>query len=242
MLNYLKEKFSQIYKQKILLKNKVRFADQVVVSGEKCIFDGANSVGKDSFFRNSHLGYASYIGERDYFVCTDIGKYTCIGHDVKIIVGAHPTSEFVSMHPAFFSLRNQAGVSYVKQNKFQELKYVDATKKIIVKIGNDVWIGSGASILQGITIGDGAVVAAGAVVVKDVPPFAIVAGIPAKVIKYRFENTEIQQLQSLKWWDKSEKWIMDNADKFENINKFFELVEEKKEETDYARPGQESNN
>lgn len=240
MLECFREKISQIYKQKILLRDKARFASQVIVSGERCVFEGANSIGKDSFFRDSHLGYASYIGERGYFVCTDIGKYTCIGHDVKIIVGAHPTSEFVSMHPAFFSTRNQAGVSYVKHNKFQELKYADDIQKSIVKIGNDVWVGSSANILQGVTIGDGAVVAAGAVVVKDVPPFAIVAGVPAKIIKYRFDNKEIQCIQSMKWWDKSEKWIVDNADKFENIDKFLELLE--KEDTDYARSKQRSDN
>ena len=232
MFNYFKERFFQIYKQKILLRDRVRFASHVVVSGRKCIFDGANSVGRDSFFRDSHLGYASYIGERGYFVCTDIGKYTCIGHDVKIIVGSHPIREFVSMHPAFFSVRNQAGVSYVEHNKFQELKFVDAAEKVIVKIGNDVWIGSGASILQGITVGDGAVVAAGAVVVNNVPPFAIVAGIPAKIIKYRFKEQEIRCIQSLKWWNKPEKWIIENADKFGNVDKFLELAEEEKKRND----------
>ena len=70
-----------------------------------------------------------------------------------------------------------------------------------VKIGNDVWIGRGAFIKGGVTIGDGAVIAAHAVVTKDVPPYAIVCGVPAKIIKYRFDCETIKELLDLKWWN-----------------------------------------
>jgi acetyltransferase-like isoleucine patch superfamily enzyme len=78
-----------------------------------------------------------------------------------------------------------------------------------VVIGNDVWIGTGAIILRGLSVGDGAVIGAGAVVTKDVPPYAIVAGNPARVIKYRFEEAVIKRIQASKWWEMSDGEIRD---------------------------------
>ena len=86
-----------------------------------------------------------------------------------------------------------------------------------------MWLGYGTKILEGVTVGDGAVVAAGAVVTKDVPPYAIVGGVPAKVIKYRFSEEDIEYLLKLRWWDKAEEWIKVHAEYFENI----ELLKEK---------------
>jgi acetyltransferase-like isoleucine patch superfamily enzyme len=84
----------------------------------------------------------------------------------------------------------------------------------ITNIGNDVWIGDKVIVIGGITIGDGAVVGAGAVVTHDVPPYAIVAGVPAKVIKYRFDDEKIRKLLDLKWWDWSEEEIKQNREFF----------------------------
>jgi acetyltransferase-like isoleucine patch superfamily enzyme len=79
-------------------------------------------------------------------------------------------------------------------------------------IGNDVWLGDGSTILSGVRIGDGAVVGARAVVVKHVPPYAIVAGNPARIVRYRFERTQIEALSALKWWDWPESKIRENMD------------------------------
>lgn len=182
-------------------------------------FEGMNRLTKDVTFLTSSIGYASYIGNRSFIKNTRIGRYCCIAADVMTVAGNHPTSKFVSVHPAFYSTRKQAGFTYVNENKFCDFHYIDQGSKISVMIGNDVWIGSGVRILEGITIGDGAVVAAGAVVTRDVPPYAIVGGVPAKVIRYRFEEDTIRKLLELKWWEKDQQWIKDHADDFENVEK-----------------------
>ena len=80
--------------------------------------------------------------------------------------------------------------------------------------------GQSVEILNGVKIGNGAVIGAGAIVVKDVPPYAVVGGVPAKVIKYRFSKNEIEKLQEIKIWDKDLKWIKENADKLNDIKNF----------------------
>lgn len=194
------------------------FEDNVIIDSFDR-FEGMNRLTTDVTFLMSAIGYASYIGNRSFIKNTKIGRYTCIATDVMTVAGSHPTSKFVSIHPAFYSTRKQSGFTYVSEEKFSDFNYIDKHQKFTVMIGNDVWIGSGVKIMEGITIGDGAVVAAGAIVTKDVPPYAIVGGVPAKIIKYRFDEESIKKLLELKWWEKDQAWIKSHADDFDDVEK-----------------------
>lgn len=122
-------------------------------------------------------------------------------------------------------MRKQCGETYVNEQKFVENNYADSEKKFSVVIGNDVWICSGAKIIAGVTIGDGAVIAANATVTKDVLPYSVVGGTPAKEIKKRFTEEQINFLLDFKWYDKSIDWIRNNAEYFEDIEVFMEEME-----------------
>lgn len=207
--------------QQLVLKFKHRnfccFGDNVIIDSLD-YFEGANRLTKDVTCLNSTIGYGSYIGNCSFIKDTIVGRYTCIAPEVFTVSGVHPVSHFASIHPAFYSTRKQAGFTYVDKDKFIEFNYLDLDKKFSIIIGNDVWIGARVTLLEGITIGDGAIVAAGAVVTKDVPPYAIVGGVPAHVIKYRFDEATINKLLRLQWWNKDQEWIKSHADLFENVD------------------------
>ena len=120
----------------------------------------------------------------------------------------------MSIHSAFYSTQHQSGITFVDEEKYSEIKGS-------IKIGNDVWIGDSAILMDGITISDGAVIAAGAVVTKDVKPYSIVAGVPAKIVRYRFEDKDtIEGLLDAKWWNMPVSWVQKYAGIFENADEF----------------------
>lgn len=141
---------------------------------------------------NSTIGKYSYIAPKTNVICADIGSFCSIAKGVNVGLAIHPV-DFVSTSPLFYSRNNATKHKWTDDNYTYEFKRIH--------IGNDVWIGLDAKIMGGVTIGDGAIVAAGAIVTKDVPPYAIVAGVPAKIIRYRFSQEIIDQLIILKWWD-----------------------------------------
>jgi acetyltransferase-like isoleucine patch superfamily enzyme len=173
----------------------------------KCVI-----LGKQVLVARSTIGDYSYLRDQCQVRNTEIGKYCSIAFGVHTGLGLHPLSPFVSTHPAFFLRREANGWRFADRDCHPQFKPV--------KIGNDVWIGLRASIRDGVTVGDGAIIGAGAVVVADVPPYAIVGGTPAKLIRYRFPPDVIEFLLAFKWWDKSPEWIQENWSKFHDIEGF----------------------
>ncbi|WP_375324227.1 CatB-related O-acetyltransferase [Flagellimonas sp. GZD32] len=219
---FLKNIYAFLYKKRIANKYRLRL-DRDVTIDKKTTFEGQNALIKGSSLISSHIGFGSYIAERGSIRHCKIGKYCSIGPDVKCVFGKHPTSKFVSTHPAFFSVQEQAGFTYTNEQLFEEYETPsDPDGKFQITIGNDVWIGAAATLMDGITIGDGAIVAANALVTNDVPPYSIVGGIPAKIIKKRFSENQIQSLLKIQWWDQEEAWIRKNASKFTDIDHFIE--------------------
>lgn len=187
----------------------------------KTVFEGKCKVCKNSIVSGAYIGKYTYVNESCNLRNCKIGRFCSIGQRVVVISDSHPTSQFVSTCPSFYSTNKQNGQTFVNKNKYEEHLSVSGYDVII---GNDVWIGTNVMIKGGVTIGDGAIVAMGAVVSKDVPPYCIVGGVPAKVIKNRFEQNQIAQLLDLKWWDKSEDWIKSHADFYNDIDKFLENI------------------
>lgn len=190
--------------------------------GRDSIFHGNNRIWDRTVF-SGEIGRYSYIGA-DSVIEGKIGSFTCIASEVKMTYGTHPL-DFVSISPVFYSSSEKnCGVTFVDETKAVEAKYADPIRKHHVIIGNDVWIGYRATILSGVTIGDGAVVAAGAVVTKDVPQYAIVGGVPAKIIKYRYSQEEIEMLNDAAWWDWPEEKLREQVEVFSNIHLFKEYI------------------
>ena len=212
-----------IFFRRIYLKKTVGIKYQKrAFIGFSTICEGGNSFGKNSAIVGSKIGYGSYIAEGTKITKTSIGKYCSVGPNVKCIFGKHPTTTFVSTHPVFFSLKPPVGFTYADKQYFEEFE--KKHEGYAITIGNDVWIGANVSLMDGVRISDGAIIAANALVTKDVPPYTIVGGIPARPIKKRFDDATINFLLNFKWWDKSNDWIKNNADQFKNIKDFINHI------------------
>lgn len=180
-------------------------------------FGGGNMIPENCAFANrTILGFRTTLGTNNYFGGKVIlGKYCQIGRDVAF----HPTN-----HPITHL------TTYINRQLFDgELKNLKTEK--IIKVGNDVWIGHGVIILAGVEIGDGAILAAGAVVTKNVEPYTIVVGNPAKPIRKRFSDKIIEELLELKWWDLPEAQIqkikplfLQNLEEVQSINDFLKPI------------------
>lgn len=152
---------------------------------------GDNSIRENVDIHNSSIGNYSYISRNSNIHNCEIGNFCSIGPNVTIGFGDHPT-DFLSTSPVFYD-------NSMRFDLFSKELIFDGKARVIIE--NDVWLGANVFVKNGVTIRNGAIIGAGAVVLNDVPEYAIAAGVPAKVIKLRFEQKRIKQLLEMKWWD-----------------------------------------
>lgn len=166
-------------------------------------------------FNNSNLGRHSFCGYDCDIDNADIGNFVSIANSVVIGGGRHPM-EWVAMSPVFYEGRDSVKAKFSTHKR-------DPINPVI--IGHDVWIGRSAIVLAGVEVGIGAVVGAGAVVTKNVPAYAVVAGNPARLIRYRFSDSIIRRLLCTRWWELPDDRLHDLGQYFNDVERFLEIIE-----------------
>ena len=158
------------------------------------------------------IGSYSYVSKGTTMVQARVGRYCSIAPECRIGMASHAT-DLLSTSPIFFSKSNKIDVSLVDEDCYKEFDNIE--------IGNDVWIGARVMIMGGCRIGNGSIVAAGSVVTKDVEPFSIVGGVPARKIRSRFDESLVVLLEKSKWWEYSHTELKNLANlHYENSNKW----------------------
>ncbi len=168
--------------------------------------------------KNGNVGAYTYISNWTDVENAEIGKFCSIADHCRIGMGNH-TLQNLSTSPVFTQTVNALKECWTEEDV---VKHRSEENRVI--IGNDVWVGSHVLINGGVHIGDGACVGAGAVVVKDVPPYAIVGGVPAKVIRYRFPPDVIEELLRMKWWNMDEDFLKQHVELFQKCIKDIDSV------------------
>jgi acetyltransferase-like isoleucine patch superfamily enzyme len=143
----------------------------------------------------------TYVQRGSIISHAEVGKFCSIAPGVCVGVSQHSIAG-VSSHPAFYLRNTPLAKVYCEQDRF-------VTSRMTI-VGHDVWIGQNAIVLGGLKIGVGAVIGAGAVVTRDVPPYAVVGGVPAEIIKYRFDEVVRRALLASNWWSQSDQWLQNN--------------------------------
>lgn len=180
---------------------------------ESKLFDQVR-IDRNNFILKSEIGALSYTGQFTTILHSEIGKFCSISWGVTIGGGEHDYNKLTT-HDFIYNKR----YGFVDEELYNRYSAP-------VVIGNDVWIGANSTICRGVYIGDGAVIGANSIVTKNVPPYAIVAGCPAKLIKYRFSKNIIDELLDIKWWNLPLGFIKKNVQIFaqNDISNVIELI------------------
>jgi acetyltransferase-like isoleucine patch superfamily enzyme len=167
------------------------------------------------------IGDYTYVADNSTLWNCAVGRYCSIGPDVRIGLGLHPTKGVISTYPGFYSNRRSAPINFQVDDSVVEHKGTS--------VGNDVWIGTRAMLLDGVKVGDGAVIGAGSIVTRDVPPYCIAAGVPARKIRARFTEEQVCKLLEFAWWNRGADFCHRHAPAFIAPDEFFELISSQSE-------------
>lgn len=211
-MNKLKKIFINLIQMPLRVFSKISLT--AIISNSKISSKAAIS-GKTRFY-DSKIDDYSYIGRNGLIMNTEIGKYCSIADDCKIGCAEHPI-EWVSTSPVFHKGRN------ILRKNFNQIEY-KTNKRTIIE--NDVWIGNNVLIKAGIRVGNGAIIGMGSIVTKDVEPYSIIAGVPAKKIRDRFSEENKKALLDTKWWEWSDEIIEKCSDNINDVQKFLDKIEE----------------
>lgn len=180
------------------LGNMITIGDDSVL--QRSTIDDNVAINRRNYINDSKIGCYSYTSANTIINFANIGRFCSIARNVDIGGFDHDYNKVTTMPLFRFAQMNMGGNELAIKPDYEELCH----------IGNDVWIAAGAHILHNVNLGNGAVIGAGAVVTKDVEPYAIVAGIPAKLVKYRFSDKYIEELESIQWWNWPVSVIIEN--------------------------------
>ena len=201
---------------KPLTNKKVWFQGNAYADAESS-FGGYNLIQEDVRLFNTKVGRFTYIGRKSIIRNANIGQFCSFAADLMIGLDQHPSRGFISTYPSFFVDKPSSYPSFVHEQLFEDISPQ-------ITIGNDVWIGFRAVISGGVRIGDGAIIATGAVVTRDVEPYSIVAGVPAKLVRKRYSEEDIATLLKFQWWNKDLQWIETHSKLFSKEELFLEKI------------------
>jgi len=182
------------------------------IVGDNCHFGEGVHIGPRTTIVESSIGKFTYTGPESYFHQVTIGNFCSLGAQILAGLGRHPIS-YVSTYPAFYANKHPGALASIAESQiFRE--------HLPINIGSDVWIGARAIVLDGVSVAHGAIIAAGAIVTRDVEPYSVVCGVPARVLKRRFDDLTIAELLRIAWWERPLEWIRENREYFIDIDKF----------------------
>lgn len=199
----------------------------VIEKGVRVVCEAPVAIGGTRIRYSMSIGRYTYIRDGYLASARSIGRFCSIGPNLRIGEGEHPT-DWLSSHP--FQYGAAEWFSYWPNHKLHSAALSREMKPLAPApaIGHDVWIGSGVTIMRGVTVGHGAVIGAGAVVTRDVEPYEIVGGIPAKTIRYRFDTTTVERLLRLQWWQYDMATLSGLT--FENVSAAMDMLESRIEQ------------
>lgn len=228
--------YKKVY-HNLLNRKKTREAPCVSIGEGCCVsrsskFAGYNRIGDNTIF-HGELGRGSYIGNNGQ-ISAKIGAFCSVGSNVYVINGIHPLDRNLCTSPSFYSRKASEvnGLSLYIDKKIAENPKSDSGYSIT--IGNNVWIGYGAILMPGIDIADGAVIASGAVVTRNVGPYEVVGGVPAKLIKKRFPQSIVEELLKIDIWNLPIEELKAYAPFMNDVEDFLREWREKHENSDYT--------